>query len=99
MVEVLWRLHRHQHGRRGFDYDGLVGSGSYRLRQVQAPNNPRGSGGYGISTSERCVGNNIGVYYVPEPSGLLFFLILVGVIAVSVVVVSLRRKEKALSGR
>ena len=62
-------------------------------------NNPRGSGGYGISTSERCVGNNIGVYYVPEPSGLLFFLILVGVIAVSVVVVSLRRKEKALSGR
>ena len=59
-------------------------------------NNPRGSGGYSASASERCVGNNIGVYYVPESSGLQFFLILVGAVAVSLAVMCLRRKRKDL---
>ena len=51
-------------------------------------NSPRGGGSL-IFTTERCVGNNIGVYYVPEPSSLLLFLTLG--------VVSLRRKQKGLS--
>ena len=59
-------------------------------------NNPRGSGGWNILMTERCVGNNIGVYYVAEPSGLLFFLILAGVVALTLGVVSLRRKKKSL---
>ena len=59
-------------------------------------NNPRGSGRWNILMTERCVGNNIGVYYVAEPSGLLFFLILAGVVALTLGVVSLRRKKKNL---
>ena len=57
-------------------------------------NNPRGGGG-GFTT-ERCVGNSIGVYYVPRRSGSLLFLILAGVVALTLAVVSLRRKKKSL---
>lgn len=57
-------------------------------------NNPRGSGGYSISTSERCVANSIGVYYAPKASSLLFFLVLVGVVTLTLGIMSLRRKKK-----
>ncbi len=59
-------------------------------------NSPRGSGGWSTLTTERCVGNSIGVYYVPEPSGLLLFLTLGVVFFLTWGAVSLRRKQKGL---
>ena len=38
-------------------------------------NSPRGSGFWSFLTTERCVGNNVGVYYVPEPAALGLLLL------------------------
>ncbi len=64
-------------------------SGSDKCKLLNSPR-----GGCGIFTTERCVGNNIGLYYVPERSGLLLFLTLGVVFLLAWVVVSLRRKQK-----
>ena len=58
-------------------------------------NNPRGSGGWSILTTERCVGSNIGVYYVPEKSDWPLLLTL-AVTFLALAVVFLTRKQKGI---